>query len=100
MTLFLLLVTMASLMPVTAIAVQASHLKPSSTALGSILALLLGALQLVAHHKLMHRWQPRLTGDRKAGPVRAIIVTAYYVSIVAIGMLCSAAAVSIARALP
>lgn len=95
MTLFLLLVTIAALTPLAAVGVQASKLSWSALAVGGLVALVLGELQFVGHHRFVARLCDR---HPLVGLPPAAVVTVYYVAIVAGGIACALLTQIVARA--
>ncbi len=95
MTLFLLLVTIAALTPLATVASQASQLRASAVAVGGLVALTLGVLQFVGHHRFAARLRDR---HSLVGLPTAVVVAMYYVAIFAGGILCALLTQIVARA--
>ena len=95
MTLFLLLVTIAAITPLAAVVADATRLRASALAVGVLVALVLGVLQFVGHHRIAARIAAK---EPLAGVPAAIGVGIYYITIL-VGGICSAAvAQNVARA--
>jgi len=95
MTLFLLLVTIASITPLAAIAADATRLSASALAVGVSVAVILGVLQFVGHHRFAARLCDRHT---VGGLPAAAVMTTYYVAILSGGIACALLTQSVARA--
>ena len=95
MTLFLLLVTIAAVTPLAAVASQASQLSASALAVGGLVALVLGVLQFVGHHRIAARIPAK---EPRAGVPATIGVGIYYIAILVGGIFSAAVAQNVARA--
>jgi len=95
MTLFLLLVTIAALVPIFTIGLESPRLDASGVIVGGALALALGVLQFVAQHKAAAWIERRRLNERGA----EWWMGTYYVAIVCGGIISGLIVRSVARSL-
>jgi len=95
MTLFLLLVTIAALVPIFTIGLESLRLDAAGIVGGGALALVLGVVQFVGHHKAVAWIECRGHSERGAG----WLIGAYYVVIVCGGVVCGSVVRAVARSL-